>query len=749
MSGFKLIAITPLENCNSDFRKNLEIGTPYKFYENYNIQIDKLSGRVSNVVALPSELPDDFYSLENGIKLNISAVVGKNGSGKSTLIELLYYLVYQLAVTKTNLPNKILPHSQGLIKHKNVLEDDYLNVDKVIGPISGKHPRDLVINYNELTNLGFKTPAAYILSLVTKHSLQSDISGSLSDIGSLLKIWSDIGHKKLLNDLFIEDELTDETKISEGLSLSLIYEINEAVYEIEYFAKTFRFYKIDKQKEVFKASIEEFNFPDFFYTISINYSHHSLNSEIIGNWIAQLFHKNDAYITPVVINPMRDDGDIDINNEIALSTERVMSNIAFNLLTNNEFKLINKYKISKFIFEPKRNKHYPLEIGFKLEKDTTLNTLLIEELGIQTIPDDIPFWSNALAYLEDKLHRINKNYAFIIHSGESTKDPLVNFIRNDGSHITKKVKQTLNFLRSTLKKENREYWKHPDGELRVEMSVEKYLNWIKSFDFPSDKLTPAELSEFSMPGFLSVDFELESDDGTVISPGKLSSGEQQMIFNVNSILYHLYNLQSVHKTSDVSGHLIESEGSERIKYNHVNIVLDEVELYYHPEMQRQMIKSIKDTLENVRALNASGIQSINLCFLTHSPFILSDIPSVNTLKLDKGKVIRNLPNQESFGANIYSLLANDFFMKNGFIGDFAMKKIKDVLDYTSAKKYEEQSHIKSLSIAKLISDSVVKNKLLQLLNSLKQNDRDTNLAILKQQQHEINSEIKRLENDNT
>lgn len=575
MIGFKLIAIIPLKNCNSDFRKNLEIGTPYKFYKNYDVKIDKLSGRVSNVIPLPSKLPEDFYALENGIKLNISAVVGKNGSGKSTLIELLYYLIYQLVVTKTNLPNKIVPHSQSLIKENKVLEDDQKNINKVIGSIHEKQTKELVINYNELTNLGFNTPGAYILSLVTKHNLKSNISKSLSDISSLHKIWSDIENKKSLNDVFIKEELMKEIKISEGLSLSLIYEIYGTMYEIEYFDKTFRFYKIEKKKEEHKASIKEFDLPDLFYTISINYSHHSLNSEIIGNWIAQLFHKNDAYITPVVINPMRDDGEIDINNEIALSTERVMSNVAFNLLANKEFKLLNKYKISKFIFEPKKYTRYPINIGFKLEKDTTLNTLLIEELGIQTIPDNIPFWSIALAYLEDKLSRINKNYAFLIHSGESAKDPLVNFIQTDNTHITKKVKQTLNFLRSTLKKENREYWEHQKDELRVEMSVEKYLDWIRSFEHPLDKLTPAELSEFSMPGFLSVDFELESDDGTIISPGKLSSGEQQMIFNVNSILYHLYNLQSVHKVSDEP---------DRIKYDHINIVLDEVELYYHPEM---------------------------------------------------------------------------------------------------------------------------------------------------------------------
>ncbi|HAL82245.1 MAG TPA: hypothetical protein DCO83_08420 [Mucilaginibacter sp.] len=65
----------------------------------------------------------------------------------------------------------------------------------------------------------------------------------------------------------------------------------------------------------------------FFYTIAVNYSIYSLNSKYIGDWIEPLFHKNDAYQTPIVINPMRTEGNININTENILVKQRMLANI--------------------------------------------------------------------------------------------------------------------------------------------------------------------------------------------------------------------------------------------------------------------------------------------------------------------------------------------------------------------------------------------------------------------------------------
>ena len=71
---------------------------------------------------------------------------------------------------------------------------------------------------------------------------------------------------------------------------------------------------------------------NLFYTIVNNYSLYAYNSEEFkletndidetNSWINALFHKNDAYQTPVVLSPMRTRGNININREYELSMQR-------------------------------------------------------------------------------------------------------------------------------------------------------------------------------------------------------------------------------------------------------------------------------------------------------------------------------------------------------------------------------------------------------------------------------------------
>lgn len=78
---------------------------------------------------------------------------------------------------------------------------------------------------------------------------------------------------------------------------------------------------------------------NFFYTISTNYSLYAFNKEeykpddwvenidetIDGEWLDGLFHKNDGYYTPIVITPFRSNGNIDIEKENKLASQRVMA----------------------------------------------------------------------------------------------------------------------------------------------------------------------------------------------------------------------------------------------------------------------------------------------------------------------------------------------------------------------------------------------------------------------------------------
>ncbi|MEK6495511.1 hypothetical protein [Myroides odoratimimus] len=55
----------------------------------------------------------------------------------------------------------------------------------------------------------------------------------------------------------------------------------------------------------------------------LNYSLYGLNSNVMP-WVEDLFWKNDAYQTPITINPFRDMGNIDINKEYLLAQARII-----------------------------------------------------------------------------------------------------------------------------------------------------------------------------------------------------------------------------------------------------------------------------------------------------------------------------------------------------------------------------------------------------------------------------------------
>ena len=136
----------------------------------------------------------------------------------------------------------------------------------------------------------------------------------------------------------------------------------------------------------------------------------------------------------------------------------------------------------------------------------------------------------------------------------------------------------------------------------------------------------------------------------------------QRLNTVGSLIYHLRNLDD------------NQQGDGMIAYDHVCIVLEEVELYYHPEYQKGYINYL---LEQISRAGISRLKSLNLVFVTHSPFILSDITRNEILCLEDGAPV-DLTFQ-TFGANIHDLLRHPFFMRRGTIGDFAQKVINEII----------------------------------------------------------------------
>lgn len=114
------------------------------------------------------------------------------------------------------------------------------------------------------------------------------------------------------------------------------------------------------------------------------------------------------------------------------------------------------------------------------------------------------------------------------------------------------------------------------------------------------------------------------------------------------------------------------------KTKHLTILLDEADLSFHPEWQRNYIKNIISFFNN---LYKDYI--IHIIITTHSPILLSDIPNENIIYLSKDRSkIKEAQENRTFAANIYKLYKESFYFNNNgifnTIGKFAEKKISEV-----------------------------------------------------------------------
>ncbi|MDM1377230.1 AAA family ATPase [Myroides marinus] len=136
--------------------------------------------------------------------------------------------------------------------------------------------------------------------------------------------------------------------------------------------------------------------------------------------------------------------------------------------------------------------------------------------------------------------------------------------------------------------------------------------------------------------------------------------------------------------------ILSEKKEKRMTTESVIIFIDEGEVALHPEWQRVFFNKICSFLSELFA-----DKTIQLVLTTHSPFVLSDIPKNNIVFLNnntKGKKNTILGRDNTFGANIYTLLADSFFMDNT-IGEFAENKIKWVLTMLKDKYAPEQVHL--------------------------------------------------------
>lgn len=184
--------------------------------------------------------------------------------------------------------------------------------------------------------------------------------------------------------------------------------------------------------------------------------------------------------------------------------------------------------------------------------------------------------------------------------------------------------------------------------------------------------------------------------------------------------------------------------------HNVLLLIDEIDLYLHPAWQQKIIKILINELNE-----CFPNYKFQIIFSTHSPIVLSNIPTQNCIFLKKnteGKVIKKEVGQ-TFGCNIFNLYKDAFFLENGnTIGEYAKdfinqlaKDIKDK-DHYNEYCYNKENINKKID---LIGEPIIQNHLRKLINEPKKNKIDSSqkndmIRFLEKQKREIENKINEL-----
>jgi hypothetical protein bfra3_06227 len=649
---------------------------------------------------LDNDFIDDFY----GKNIEISVIVGKNGSGKSSLLEIIFRMMNNLSAYIAHGVN--IDSSINMVYVGGIYADLYYSIGK-----------------NE-----------YVLQCRDKSLGLSCKEGKwrFGDLHNYFDEYSD-GNRMSYN---------QKKKMCKNLFFTLISN-----------------YSVQSYIEADYASEETYRILD----------DGTLSKQTTGKvWLHSVFHKNDGYLTAININPFRDKGIIDMFREEKLERQRMQALLLH--FYNQDKDFIKGYKLSRIEYKfnwkslynklrgnlTKKSKEaiWDIIVGkhedalsfdevnweevydiFKRNEDSSLteeeekgewddilnrfDDILAQQSSIaKNILKKLGVWREninnrwliyAYFYIVYKVLSIankypsyryntgvclNLNHFFSTGTAKERIDALKLslMVYNDHSHITNKIWQAINFIKKIdLGFECDESTSFTMADYRS-IKIEDGLNRSSALENEIRCLPPS---------FFEYKIYLRKDDSEEEFPiESMSAGERQLYYIISTLVYHILNIKSVKE--------------ERVRYNNIAIVLDEVELGFHPEYQRKFICFLIETFER---LGLSKYLGIHFLITTHSPFMLSDLRKSNILYIEDGKKIDKEDMLNPFGANINDILVQSFFLKAGFVGDFVRKKVLRLLDWLDGNedKNLEWDIDKAEKIVNSFGEPIIKNHLQNML----------------------------------
>ncbi|MGQ7945072.1 AAA family ATPase [Flavobacterium sp. WC2509] len=192
---------------------------------------------------------------------------------------------------------------------------------------------------------------------------------------------------------------------------------------------------------------------------------------------------------------------------------------------------------------------------------------------------------------------------------------------------------------------------------------------------------------------------------------KTSRKEEERVIRLNMFGFDLHGLSSGERNFLSLFSRLNSI-KKHIKDNReILFLIDEGELGFHPQWQKEYFKLITDFIKKFFANN-----KVQLIITSHSPFLASDLPKENIIFLErdenqKTKISDLSEHQLTFASNIHSLYSDAFFLKGATIGSFSKDILNEIIDYLKGNNFSDEKNNKYRSIIEIIGEPVIKRKL--------------------------------------
>jgi len=256
-----------------------------------------------------------------------------------------------------------------------------------------------------------------------------------------------------------------------------------------------------------------------------------------------------------------------------------------------------------------------------------------------------------------------------------------------------------------------DFFEEEDGIFLIEQieAVKSYFNSkFKSGEIFCNGMYGLSVPEFSIRSIIK-DF-LEAP----LFELKTSREEGERTIRLNMFGFDLYGLSSGER--NFLSLFSRLNWIKRFIKNERKILflIDEGELGFHPQWQKEYFKLITDFIGKFFKNN-----KVQLIITSHSPFLASDLPKENIIFLERDEnqetQISDLSeHQLTFASNIHSLYSDAFFLKGATIGSFSKDILNEIIDYLKGDGFSKEKNDKYRSIIQIIGEPVIKRKLQDL-----------------------------------